>query len=68
MQEEPHQRKPQPQLMEAMEQLPNPNIMIEHEGTATSLDRTIGCCMVLSIPCLMISLCVYDKIKHMLNW
>ena len=66
--QEPHQRNPNPRAMEAMEQLQNPEALVEHEGKATSIDRTIGCCMVLSIPCFMISVIIYDKIKHMLNW
>ena len=64
--QEPHQRKPHPLVMEAMEQLPKPEALVEHEGKATSIDRTIGCCMVLSIPCLVESILIYDKIRKMI--
>jgi len=68
MQKEPHQRKPQPVNMETIEQLQNINTLVEYENTASSIDRTIGCCIVLSVPCLILSVWTWQKIKPMMNW
>jgi len=64
--QEPHQRKPQPQLMETTEQPQNPKALNEHKNTTTPVDRTIGCCIALSGPCLMFSLIAIVKLKQMI--
>ena len=64
--EEPHQRKPQVASME-IEQTENKEPVYIHEGKATSVDRVIGCCIVLSIPGIVFSIYAYDKLKTIMN-
>jgi len=65
--QQPRHRKPDAVTME-ITHIDDKEPVYIHEGIATPTDRAIGCCIVMSIPCLMLSLCAYDKLKTIMNW